>query len=87
MIQGQVTEYTVSTSESIEFKVVTPKNEVYRVIVSRRTLNQIPINPIDAVDEYVQIKNVQPKKLGDGSWQLIITEPSQIALLSDSSLD
>ncbi len=87
IIQGQVTEYTVSTSENIEFKVVTPTKEVYRVLVSRQTLNQIPINPIDAVDELVQIKNVAPKRLGDGSWQVIISEPSQLSLLSDFSLD
>ncbi len=87
VIQGQVTEYTVLTSENIEFKVVTPANAVYKVMVSRQTLNQIPINPIDAVDESVQIKNVEPKKLGDGSWQVIVTEPNQLALLSDFSLD
>ncbi len=61
-IQGQVTEYTVSTSESIELKVITPAKEVYIVMVSRQTLNQIPINPIDAVDQSVQLKNVIPKK-------------------------
>lgn len=87
IIQGQVTEYTVSTSENIEFKVVTSANEVYRVIVSRQTLNQIPINPINAVDEFIQIKNVAPRKLGDGSWQIIVTGPNQLALLSDFSLD
>jgi len=87
IIQGKVTEYTVSTSESVEFKVVTSANAVYRVTVSRQTLNQIPINPIDAVDESVQIKNVAPKRLGDGSWQVIVTEPNQLALLSDFSLD
>lgn len=87
IIQGQVTEYTVSTPGNIEFKVVTPAKAVYRVMVSRQTLNQIPINPVDAVDETVQIKNVVPKKIGDGSWQITITEPSQLALLSDFSLD
>lgn len=87
VIQGQITEYTVSTAESIEFKVVTPANAVYRVMVSRQILNQIPINPINAVDESVQIKNVVPKKLGDGSWQVIVTEPNQLALLGDFSLD
>lgn len=86
-IQGQVTEYTASTSESIEFKVVTPAKEIYIVMVSRKTLNQIPINPIDAVDQSVQLKNVIPKKLGNGSWQVVISEPDQLALLSDFSLD
>ncbi|WP_009632439.1 phosphate/phosphite/phosphonate ABC transporter substrate-binding protein [Synechocystis sp. PCC 7509] len=86
-IQGQVTEYTVSTSKSIEFKVVTPANKVFRVIVSRQTLNQIPINPIDAVDEFIQIKNVAPKRLEDGSWQVTVTEPNQLALVGDFSLD
>lgn len=87
IIQGQVTEYTVSTSENIEFKVVTSANAVYRVTISRQTLNQIPINPIDAVGESVQIKNVVPKRLGDGSWQVVVNEPNQLALLSDFSLD
>ncbi|MBW4664037.1 MAG: phosphate/phosphite/phosphonate ABC transporter substrate-binding protein [Chroococcus sp. CMT-3BRIN-NPC107] len=87
IIQGQVTEYTVLTPENIEFKVVTPASAVYRVVVSRQTLNQIPINPIDAVDESVQIKNAVTKKLTDGSWQVTITEPNQLALLSDFSLD
>lgn len=87
IIQGKVTEYTVSTSEDIEFKVVTSANAVYRVTVSRQTLNQIPINPIDAVDESVQIRNVAPKILGDGSWQVVVTAPNQLALLSDLSLD
>ncbi len=87
VILGRVTEYTVLTSENVEFKVVTPANEVYRVIVSRQTLNQIPINPIDAVDEFVQIKNVELKRLGNGSWQVVVTEPNQLALLNDSSLD
>lgn len=87
IIQGKVTEYTVSTSENIEFKVVNSANAVYKVTVSRQTLNQIPINPIDAVDEFIQIKNVLPKRLGDGSWQVLVTEPNQLALLSDFSLD
>lgn len=87
IIQGQVTEYTVSTPEDIEFKVVTPANAVYRVMVSRQTLNRIPINPIDAVDESIQLKNVVPKRLNDGSWQVIVTAPNQLVLLSDFSLD
>ena len=86
-IQGQVTEYTVLTSESIEFKVITPAKEVYIIVVSRQTLNQIPLNPIETVDQSVQLKNVIPKKLGDGSWKVAISEPDQLALLSDFSLD
>ena len=87
IIQGQVIEYTVATPENIEFKVVTPAKEMYRILVSRQTLSQIPINPIDAVNETVQIKNVAPKKIGDGSWQVIITKPNQLTLISDVSLD
>lgn len=87
IIQGQVTEYTVLNSENIELKVVTPAKEVYRIMVSRQTLNQIPLNPIDAIDQTVQLKNVVPKRLGDGSWQVVVTEPNQLALLSDFSLD
>jgi ABC-type phosphate/phosphonate transport system substrate-binding protein len=86
-IQGQVTEYTVSSSENVELKVVTPGKAIYIVMVSRQTLNQIPINPIDAVEESVQLKNVVPKRLSDGSWQVVINEPNQLALLSDFSLD
>ncbi len=35
IIQGQVTEYTVSTSENIEFKVVTSTNAVYKAIANQ----------------------------------------------------
>lgn len=87
IIQGQVTEYTVLTPENIEFKVITPTGSIYRVIVSRQTLNQIPINPINAIDKSVQIKNLAPKKLADGSWQVTVTDPNQLALVGDFSLD
>lgn len=86
-IEGQVTEYKVPTEGNIEFKMITKKNEVYLVLVSEQTLTQIPINPVDAVDKLIQIRDVKPQKLADGTWEARITKPNQIALLNDLNLD
>ena len=67
--------------------MITQKNEVYLVLVSEQTLTQIPINPVDAVDKLIQIKNVKPQKLADGTWEARITQPDQIALLNDLNSD
>lgn len=66
-IVGQVREYNVPTAGNIEFKLVTQKNQTYRVLVSKQILNQIPINLVDAVDKSVQLKDVKPQKLADGT--------------------
>lgn len=87
VIEGKVTEYKVATSENIELKVLTPTNKTYIVTVSKQTLEQIPIDPIDAVDELIQVRDVTPQRIGDETWRVLITEPDQLALLSDFSLD
>jgi len=87
IIEGKVTEYKVITSENIEFKVITPNNRTYIVLVSKQTLNQIPIDPINAVDELVKVSNVTPQRIGDEIWRIVITEPDQLELLSDLNLD
>lgn len=86
-IEGKVTEYKVVTSENIEFKVITPNNRTYIVLVSKQTLNQIPIDPINAVDELVKVSNVTPQRIGDEIWRVVVTEPDQLELLSDLNLD
>lgn len=87
IIEGKITEYKVVTSENIEFKVITPNNRTYIVLVSKQTLNQIPIDPINAVDELVKVSNVTPQRIGDEIWRVVVTEPDQLELLSDLNLD
>ncbi|WP_052672435.1 phosphate/phosphite/phosphonate ABC transporter substrate-binding protein [Aliterella atlantica] len=87
VIEGKVTEYKVVTAENVELKVLTPDNQTYIVTVSKQTLNQIPIDPIDAVDELIQLRDITPQRIGEESWRVVITEPEQLALLSDFSLD
>lgn len=87
VIEGKVTEYKVVTAENIELKILTPSNQTYMVVVSKQTLNQIPIDPINAVDKLIQVRDVTPQRIGDESWKVIITEPDQLVLLSDFSLD
>lgn len=43
--------------------------------MSKQILNQIPINLVDAVDKSVQLKDVKPQKLADGTWEVEITQP------------
>lgn len=80
-IVGQVREYNVPTAGNIQFKIVTNKNDVYLVLVSKQILNQIPLNPVDAVDKAVQLKNVNPQKLANKTFEVEITEPEQLSLL------
>lgn len=87
VIEGKVTEYKVVTSENIELKVLTPNNRTYIVLVSKQTLNQIPIDPINAVDELIKVRNVTPQRIGDEIWRVVVTEPDQLELLSDLNLD
>lgn len=86
-IEGQVTEYKVPTEDNIEFKVVTQTNQVYLVLVSKQIINQISINPVDVVDKFIQLKDVEPRKLTNGTWEVKITQPSQLSLVNDLSLD
>lgn len=87
IIQGQITEYKVVTSGNIEFKVVTPSNQIYLVFVSRQILNQIPINPVDTIDKFVQLKNIKPQQLANRTWSVEINSPQQISLVNDLSID
>lgn len=80
-LTGQVTEYKLSTPGSVEFKVVSA-GQVYHVSVPRQILNQIPINPPDAVDKSVQLNSVEARKLGDGTWKVQVTQSDQLALLN-----
>lgn len=86
-IEGQVTEYKVISSNEIEFIVVSPTNQIYRVLVSKQILNQIPLSPIATVDNFVQMSNVQPQPIAAGSWRVTITNPKQLALVNDVSID
>ncbi len=86
-IKGQVREYKVSTANNIELTVVTNKNQVYIVLVSRQIFNQISINPVDAVDKYVQLKEVNPRRIDNGVWQVKITQPEQLSLINDLRID
>lgn len=86
-VEGQVEEYSVPTEGTIEFKVVTQNKQVYVVSTPRQILNQIPINPVFTVDKFVQIKDVKPRKLTDGTWEVKITKPNQLSLIKDLSLD
>ncbi len=86
-IEGQVQEYNVPNEGTIEFKVVTQDKQLYVVLVSRQILNQIPINPVSIVDKFVQIKDVKPRKLTDGTWEVKITKPNQLSIVEDLSLD
>lgn len=86
-IEGQVEEYNVPTEGTIEFKVVTQDKQVYVILASRQILNQIPINPVFAVDKFIQVKDVKPRKLTNGTWEVKITKPSQLSIIEDLSLD
>lgn len=80
-LTGQVTEYKLPTPGSVEFKVVSA-GQVYHVSVPRQILNQIPINPPNAVDKSVQLNSVEARKLADGTWKVQVTQPDQLALLN-----
>ena len=79
-IVGRVKEYKVLNEDSIELKVVTPKNQVYLVLVSKQILSQIPINQKDTLDKSIQVKNVKPRSSKDGTWLMKITQLNQLAL-------
>lgn len=87
IIEGQIREYKVPTEGNVEFQVVAKKNQVYLVLVPKQILNQFQINPVDAVDKNVQIKNVKPQKLADGIWEVKITQPNQLSLLKETNFD
>lgn len=78
---GQVSEYKAPTPGNTEFKVVTQAGQIYRVLVSKQVLSQISINPTNAVDKSVQLNDVEARKLVDGTWEVKITQPSQLSLL------
>ena len=82
-----LTAYNVPTEGTIEFKVVTQNKQLYVVLVSRQILNQIPINPVGIVDQFVQIKGIKPRKLADGTSKVEITKPNQLSIIEDLSLD
>ena len=79
-VVGRVKEYKVLNEDNIELKVVTPKNQVYLVLVSKQILSQIPINPKDILDKSIQVKNVKPRSSKDGTWLVKITQLNQLAL-------
>ncbi len=79
-IVGRVKEYKVLTEGNIELKVVTPKNQVYLILVSKQILSQIPINLRDTLDKSIRVKNVKPRSLTDGTWLMKITQPNQLSL-------
>ncbi len=82
-IEGKVREYKVLTQGNIQFKVVTPKNRIYFILVPKQILNQIPIEPLNAIDRSVQLEDVKPRLLSDGTRSVKITRPNQLSLLSD----
>ena len=86
-IKGQVREYKVPTANNIEFTVVANKNHVYIVLVPKQILSQISINPVDAVDKYVQLKEVNPRRIDNGVWLVKITQPEQLSLINDLRVD
>ena len=80
---GKIPNYEdkVSNKANIELKLVTQKKQIYLVMVSTQILNQILNNPVNVVDKSVQVKDVKPRPLADGSWEIKITQPNQLSLL------
>jgi len=72
-----IREYNVPSAGNIQFKVVTKTNQVYLIFIKTDS-NQIPINPVDAVDKSVQSKNVKPRKLANGTWEVKLPNQSAI---------
>jgi len=82
LIEGKVRKYKVLNQGNIQFKVVTPKNQVYLVLVSKRILKSSRIDPMNALDQSVQVQDVKPLLLADGTWSVKITQLNQLALLN-----
>ena len=80
-ITGQVREYQVPTTDSVEFKVVTQENQVYLVLVPQQILTQRRINPSDTVEKLVRLADIKPQKLSDGVWRVNITKPHQLSVV------
>ncbi len=83
VVEGKVREYKVLAQGNIQFKVVTPKNRIYFILVPKQILNQIPIDPLNAIDSSVQLEDVKPRLLADGTRAVKITRPNQLSLLSN----
>jgi len=82
-IEGKVREYKMLAQGNIQFEVVTPKNRIYFILVPKQILNQIPIDLLNTIDSSVQLEDVKPHLLADGTRSVKITRPNQLSLLSN----
>lgn len=78
-VVGQVSEYKLPSPDKVELKVITQAGEAYFISVSREILDEIPLNPASTVDQLIQLNAVEPRRLGEKTWEVEITQPSQLS--------
>ncbi|HLP87683.1 MAG TPA: PhnD/SsuA/transferrin family substrate-binding protein [Nostocaceae cyanobacterium] len=84
-ITGRINGWTRKNNEVESFSLSGKDNKVYRIIIPRKILNQIPdaSNPIALQNKEVKIINVSPQKAQAGVLELRITQPNQLTVLDD----
>lgn len=82
-IQAQVVDFENITDGTYEFTLVGEGNTKYLMLVTAKTLNQIPQvgTPFALKGQRVAIRNATPKSLPDGSLEIRLDSPEQITLL------
>ncbi len=79
VMEGEIRKYKAVTKGNIQFKVAI-KGRVYLVTVPKHVLNQIPITPTQALNKSIQLKDVEPSLLADGTRKVRVTRLEQISL-------
>lgn len=86
-IVGRVNGWSRKSNSVEQLDLSGQDSKVYRVTVPRSVLNQIPgaSNPLALQRKDIQIVGVVPKQIGNGVFELKITQPDQIKVLELSS--
>ncbi|MBD2341827.1 PhnD/SsuA/transferrin family substrate-binding protein [Calothrix sp. FACHB-156] len=84
-ILGRINGWTRQNNEIETFKLYGKDNQVYKITIPRKILDQIPgaSNPIALQGKEVKIINVAPQKAQAGIFELKLTQPNQFNVLED----
>ncbi|MEH2438542.1 MAG: PhnD/SsuA/transferrin family substrate-binding protein [Nostoc sp.] len=86
-ILGRINGWSHQDSETETFKLSGKDNKVYQIIIPRKIFDQVPgaSNPIALQGKEVKIINVAPQKAQAGMFELKLTQPNQLNVLTDIS--
>ncbi|WP_138504405.1 phosphate/phosphite/phosphonate ABC transporter substrate-binding protein [Nostoc sp. PA-18-2419] len=86
-ILGRINGWSHQDSETETFKLSGKDNKVYQIVIPRKILDQVPgaSNPIALQGKEVKIINVAPQKAQAGMFELKLTQPNQLNVLTDIS--